>query len=79
MPNFEALNFKSALWGPMAGFPVFLVAALVLWDVVWKGLALWRSARHEQKGWFIALLILNTAGIIPILYLAFFQKKTKKK
>jgi hypothetical protein len=55
---------------------LFLI--LLLWTVFWKGLALWRSSRNTQKYWFVAILILNTAGILPIVYLAFFKKKIKK-
>jgi hypothetical protein len=51
------------------------VAVLVaIWDAVWKLIALWKSARHEQLAWFICLAIFNTAGILPILYILFFQK-----
>jgi methionyl-tRNA synthetase len=53
---------------------------LLLWHIVWKGLALWRSARNHQKGWFITLLIVNTLGLLEILYLCCFQKpKSKSK
>ncbi len=55
----------------------FIVFALSLWDVVWKGLALWKAGRNKQNYWFIALLLLNTAGILPIIYLLFFQKKQR--
>ena len=48
---------------------------LALWALVWKGLALWASARGKQQGWFIALLIINTMGILEIIYLLFFKKK----
>ncbi len=51
---------------------------LIIWSIIWKGLALWKSARNEQKGWYTSLLILNTAGILPIVYLLWFQKKDKK-
>lgn len=55
---------------------VLLVFALIsLWEGVWKGIALWKSGRHKQLPWFICLLIFNTAGILPIVYLLFFQKK----
>ena len=50
---------------------------LVVWEFIWKGIALWKAARNNQKNWFIAVLILNTVGILPIVYLQFFQKKTK--
>jgi len=51
------------------------LAPLILWELAWKGYGLWRSAHHEQKWWFIAILVFNTLGILPIGYLVFFQKK----
>lgn len=56
-------------------FPPFVMALIVIWSLIWKGVALWKSARNCQKWWFIALLIINTVGILEIVYLAFFQKK----
>jgi Family of unknown function (DUF5652) len=56
---------------------VLLVTAITLvaiWDGVWKLIALWKSTRHEQLAWFICLTIFNTADILPILYILFFQK-----
>ena len=52
------------------------VAALILfsWSILWKGLALWRAAQNTQKNWFIALLVLNTVGILEIVYLFKFAK-----
>jgi hypothetical protein len=57
----------------------FIVLALVIWDAVWKGLALWKSARKSQKYWFIALLVINSVGIIPIIYLILNKASTAKK
>ncbi len=48
---------------------------LVLWEGIWKGIALWKCGRNNQLVWFIAILIFNTVGILPILYLLFFQPK----
>jgi len=57
-------------------FLVFLsLIVLVIWDLIWKSLALWHSARKSQKGWFIALLIVNSLGILPIIYLIWFKNK----
>lgn len=42
---------------------------LMIWSVIWKGLALWHSARRGEKVWFGVLLVINTAGILEILYL----------
>ena len=47
----------------------WLVTIISLWELVWKGLALWYSGGKKQKIWFICILIFNTAGILPIIYL----------
>lgn len=55
---------------------IFLVVLLLgLWSIPWKGIALWRSARNGQKWWFIALLVVNTVGILEILYIFGFGKR----
>jgi len=66
------------LFGPLEKFPGFLIIALIIWSLIWKGLALWRAARGGRKYWFVAILLLNTIGILPIIYLAFFQKSKAK-
>ncbi len=63
-------------WGVFWGglFSIVFVL-LLLWSIFWKGLALWKSARLGHKGWFVALLVINTAGILEILYIYFFSRK----
>lgn len=59
-------------------FPIWVFAflpLLMIWGIVWKGLALWRAAHNENKAWFIVLLLVNTVGILEILYLFVFSKK----
>ena len=53
------------------------VILLVLWSLFWKGWALWRAAKNNQKVWYVALLVLNLVGILEIIYLLFFQKEGK--
>ncbi len=62
------------------GYPNYLnwLLPLVVIDIALKGISLWRAAQGSQKGWFVALLIVNSAGILPIIYLLFFEKKKKK-
>ena len=55
-----------------------LLTLLAIWSVFWKGLALWRSARKTSKYWFVALLVINTLGILEILYLFVFSKPEKE-
>ena len=52
---------------------------LIAWTLIWKGIALWHSARNKQKGWFILLLIVNTVGFLEIIYLIFFKKGSAKQ
>lgn len=58
------------------GALTLLVLAAILWSLVLKGFALWYSARAEQKGWFVALLVVNTFGILEIIYLIWFRPKS---
>lgn len=51
---------------PLVGFGLF---ALMAWSIFWKGLALWHSGRSGHVWWFIALLLVNTLGILEIIYL----------
>lgn len=54
-------------------------APLIVWSLIWKGLALWRAARLRQIGWYIALLVINTVGIFEIIYLIATNKMYKEK
>jgi Family of unknown function (DUF5652) len=52
-----------------------LVALLIIWSVVWKGIALWKAARNTHTVWYVVMLIVNTAGILEIIYIFGFSKK----
>lgn len=75
-------NLSAYLTTPFAGGAFGIIGAilfmlLLAWSLVWKGMALWRAARLGRKRWFIALLIINTFGILEILYLFVFSRKPK--
>lgn len=55
-----------------------ILVPLIIWAMIWKGLALWRAARLKQVGWYIALIIINTLCIFEIIYLIATQKKYKE-
>jgi len=65
----------------LQGFNQFLndprTIFLALWALAWKGYALWRAAKNDQKYWYIAMLVINLLGLLEIVYLLFFQKKGK--
>ncbi|HRH25749.1 MAG TPA: DUF5652 family protein [Parcubacteria group bacterium] len=54
--------------------PIISALALI-WIMAWKGLALWKSAELQQKPWFIAILIVNTFGLLEIFYLFVIARK----
>lgn len=54
---------------------VWFFVVIFLADYVLKAIALWIAARKNSKIWFILLLILNTAGILPLFYIFYFSKK----
>lgn len=56
---------------------LLIFALIVLWTIPWKGMALWRAARNNQKAWFVSLLLINTLAILEISYIFFFSKKKK--
>jgi hypothetical protein len=60
------------LWG-MFGLIFPIVLAIVLFTIILKGYALWFAARGGQRAWFVALLVINTMGILEIVYLLFFR------
>ncbi len=59
---------------PLAvGFGFFIVV-IALWSLYWQARAMWKAARAGHMGWFIALLLIHTAGILDILYIYVFSK-----
>ncbi len=71
-------SFRNPFWPSLmtGSFFLFLIPLIIL-ELFLKGYALWKAARNGQSGWFCFLLVLNTLGILPIVYLAFFQTKTE--
>jgi heme/copper-type cytochrome/quinol oxidase subunit 4 len=58
----------------LVGVLFVVIALLALWTLIWKGVTLWHSARNNQKVWFVLLLVVNTLGILEIIYFLFFRK-----
>lgn len=46
-----------------------VIAVLVVWEMVWKLIAMWKAAGKKQLAWFLCIAIFNTVGILPIIYL----------
>jgi hypothetical protein len=69
MENLNITGFESLIMA--------LILILAIWDIVWKLMAMWKAANRKQKGWFIWLGILNTAGILPIIYLVIYKDESE--
>ena len=50
---------------------------IAIWDMVWRGIAMWKSAKNDQRNWFLAVFIFETFGLLPLFYLYFAQKKKR--
>ena len=57
----------------------WIIIIILFWTLPWKAAALWRSARRGHIGWFLTILLLNTLGILDILYIFVFGKMLDKK
>lgn len=70
-------------YGPFMPFmfgiilPLFFI--VMAWSTAIKGYALWVAAHAEQKWWFIALLVVNTAGLLELIYLIWFSPAGSNK
>jgi hypothetical protein len=53
------------------------IAIAVLWTLAWKGFALWKAAGLGHRGWFVAMLFINTLGILEAVYLFIVARKYK--
>lgn len=51
------------------------ILPLMIWVLFWKGISLWIAVKNNKKVWFLFLLILNTFGILEIIYIFFVAKK----
>ncbi len=55
-----------------------LFLLLALWSLPWKGWALWRAARRSDTFWFLLFLVVNTLGILEIIYIFFIARSSEK-
>ena len=52
-----------------------LIILVVIWDTVLKILGMWRAAQRKELLWFVLIAIINTAGILPLIYLIINKEK----
>ena len=54
-----------------------LIIILAIWEGVWKLIAMWKAGRNNDMAWFICIALINSIGILPIVYIIM-QKKKKE-
>jgi len=72
----------------LIGAQLVLFVAIMIWSSIWKYIALWKAGRNNSLVWFIVFALVNTCGILEILYIFIFsgmkknnfrQKKRKRR
>ena len=52
-----------------------IIIILIIWETVWKLIALWKTGRNKHLAWFICIALINTIGILPIVYILIHRDK----
>jgi len=71
----ELIKFVHWLNNPWVAFGL---TVLTIWTLAWKGTALWKAVKNGSLPWFITILVINTCGILEIIYIFFFSEKKEK-
>jgi len=79
LQDISAVVTLSEYLGISATLAAIALLTIAIWTLVWKGLALWKSSKKNHLTWFVILLIVNTVGILEILYIYVFSKMGKRK
>lgn len=58
---------------------IVVLIVVIIWSAIWKMLALWKSARNNSLVWFIVFALINTLGILEILYIYVFSRRKENK
>lgn len=73
----QAAAITTSLTPVLAKGTTILLSLILIRDAVRKGIALRKAGTKRQLVRFICIFIFNTLGILPIIYLIFFQKKER--
>ena len=57
---------------------IWVIIFLILWELAWKAMGMWHAASNKQMGWFLAIFIIPTVGILSILYVLFIKPTVKQ-
>jgi len=74
----QIVDALSTAWGISRAWVIIILLVVVLWELFWKLSAMWKSARKSSPIWFVVLALVNTLGILPILYIYIFSEMKPK-
>ena len=60
------------------GMSLWILVVILIWDGIWKLISMWKAAQNKSLVWFIILALVNSVGILPILYIYVFSKFSNK-
>jgi len=69
------VDWSCPFWLGAVWWGIWVISLAVVWDMVWKGIALWKAGQNGHLVWFICIFIFNTMGILPIIYIFLFSQK----
>lgn len=54
-----------------------LLIFLIIWDLTWKLIGLWNAGRNNEVIWFLSIALINSLGILPIIYIIICKNRLK--
>jgi len=83
MVGFDEINAQVEAMIAQNPYFIYIILALLVWKLIWYGLAIYGSIKRDQKTWFVVLFVaafvLNDLGILAIIYLIIYRSKNKRK
>lgn len=79
MNQYNDFLFSGEKWGfhpTLAWIIPSILWIITVWTFFWKGYAIWTAIKNDQKRWFVVFLLVNTVGILEIVYIFKIAKKS---
>ena len=65
--------------GALATWTIILIVIVMIWKLIWYGLALYKALERKQIKWFVVLFVcafvLGDVGLLAIIYLLIYKDK----
>ncbi len=80
----ESIVQIASLMGVSVAVATAIISIIIIWEIIWTGLAMWKAAKKNHLTWFICFLIISFFAIPEIVYLTVYKdreseiKKRKK-